>query len=114
MARKANPETDFTVNVEGVGNFTFARRTMADEFAIQRKFAELAGGSDHTDWLSMVGGWVASLTVLTVRAPDGWDISDMDPLDEEVYANLSRVHQALRDKEDSFRSQRGKGSEAGS
>lgn len=114
MPRKPNPATDFNVTVEGVGHFTFGRRTMADEFAIQRKFADLAGGADHTEWLSIVGGWVSALTVLTVRAPEGWDIDEMDPLDQDVYANLKKVYDALRDKEDSFRGKRGKGSEAGS
>lgn len=112
MARKANPATDFNVSVEGIGNFTFGRRTMADEFAIQRRFADLAGGSDHTSWLSIVGGWVSALTVLTVRCPDDWNIDEMDPLDPEVYAKLKKVFDALRDQEDSFRGRRGTGSEA--
>ncbi len=113
MARKAKPD-DFIVSVEDIGSFTFGRRTMADEFAIQRRFADLAGGADHTEWLAIVGGWVAALTVLTVRAPDGWDIDDMDPLDGEVYAKLKKVYDALRDQEDSFRGKRRVGSEAGS
>lgn len=115
MARKANPATDFDVTVEGIGLFTFARRTMADEFAIQRKFAELAGGgTDHTTWLDLVGGWVSALTVLTVRAPEGWNISEMDPLDDDEYKRLNQVFEALRGAEDSFRGKRRKGGEAGS
>lgn len=114
MPRKANPATDFNVSIEGVGNFTFGRRTMADEFAIQRRFADLAGGADHTEWLSIVGGWVSALSVLTVRSPDDWNIDEMDPLDQDVYAKLKKVYDALRDKEDSFRGKRGTRSEAGS
>lgn len=113
MSRKPQP-TDFAVPVEGIGTFTFGRRTMADEFAIQRRFADLAGGTDHTDWLNIVGGWVSALTVLTVRAPEDWNIDEMDPLDPEVYAKLKKVFDALRDQEDSFRGKRRAGSEAGS
>jgi hypothetical protein len=115
MARKANPATDFDVTVEDIGLFTFARRTMADEFAIQRKFADLAGGGDgHTTWLELVGGWVSALSVLTVRAPEGWDIATMDPLDDEVYAQLNKVYDALRSAEDSFRGKRRTNGQAGS
>lgn len=112
MARRKQP-TDFPVTVEGIGTFTFGRRTMADEFAIQRKFADICGGGEHTEWLNNVGGWVSTLGILTVTAPDGWDIDDMDPLDDAVYADLLRVYLALREQEDSFRGKSGKGSQAG-
>ena len=103
MPRIANPKSDFKVDVEGVGVFTFGYRTMADEFAIQRKYAELTGGGPTTQWLSLVGGWVAALSVLTVTAPDGWVLDEMDPLDEAVYEKMSRVFTALKEEEDRFR-----------
>ena len=103
MPRLANPESDFKVSVEGVGTFVFANRTMADEFAIQRKYADLTGGGPITQWLGLVGGWIAALSVLTVKSPEGWDLNTMDPLSTKVYENLSRVFTALKDAEDSFR-----------
>lgn len=96
-------ETDFSVPVEGIGTFTFARRKMSDEIAIQVEYARLIDGVQPTDWLALVCGWIAALKTLTVRAPAGWDIDEMDPLDDDSYAKLSRVHQALTDKERSFR-----------
>lgn len=114
MPRKSNPATDFQITVDDVGMFTFGRRTFADEFAIQRKFADLTGGGPTTEWLRLVGGWVSTLAVLTVKAPEGWDIDAMDPLDPDVYAQLNRVHDALLDREYSFRGRTREGSEAGS
>lgn len=104
MPRQSNPQTDFTVTVEGVGSFTFGKRRMADELAIQREFANIIDGVTPTPWLEAVGGWISALKVLTVRAPEGWDLDDMDPLDERTYSKLNRVYQSLREKEGSFRS----------
>lgn len=95
--------TDFVVPVEGVGQFTFASRRLADEIAIQVEFARIIDGVEPTAWLSAVGGWLAALRVLTVKAPDGWVLDDLDPLDDDTYAKLGRVHDALVDKERSFR-----------
>ena len=113
MSNRVPKLTDFTVKVEGVGSFTFARRTMADELAIQREFADILQGVESpTAWLQTMGGWLSVLRVLTVRAPDGWDLDEMDPLDEETYAKLSKVYEELRNQETLFRSGRKPASEA--
>ena len=97
--------TDFQVTVEGIGTFTFGRRRMRDELAIAAEFSRLTEGVETpTLYLQGVAGWISTLKVLTVEAPEGWDIDAMDPLEEDTYANLVRVHSALRDKEGSFRS----------
>lgn len=96
-------ETDFTVQVEGVGTFTFGRRTMGDEIKIQVEYARIIDGVVPTEWLQLVAGWISTLRVLTVRGPEGWDIDALDPLDAESYAKLRDVHSALVAKEQSFR-----------
>lgn len=90
--------------VEGIGNFKFAKRTMHDEIKVQVEYARMIDGVVATDWLALVCGWIAALTVLTVSAPDGWDMEDIDPLDDDSYAKLAKVHSALVAKELSFRS----------
>lgn len=110
MARRGS-STDFDVTVEGVGVFTFGRRKMADEIAIQVEYARMIDGVQPTDWLALVAGWIASLKVLTVRAPAGWDIEEMDPLDDETYGRLMRVHAALVEQEHSFRGKHAAGGE---
>lgn len=104
MAR-APQLTDFIVNVDGVGRFVFAKRTMRDEISIQVEYAKMLDGVEPTQWLSVVCGWLSVLSVLTVRAPDGWslDLDDLDPMDPEVYERLSKVHAALVEQERSFR-----------
>lgn len=106
-------ETDFAVTVDGVGSFTFGRRTMRDEISIQVEYARLIDGVEPTAWLQAVCGWLSVLKVLTVRAPDGWDLDEMDPLEDETYAKLSRVYESLIDKERSFRRGAKLASEAG-
>lgn len=106
-------KTDFQVMVENVGSFTFGKRTMKDEIKIQVEYARLIEGVDPTEWLETVCGWIATLKVLTVNAPDGWDIDSMDPLDQDTYGRMASVHAALRDQERSFRSEPKKNVEAG-
>jgi hypothetical protein len=102
MARKPAP-TDFNVSVDGIGAFVFARRKMADEIKIQVEYSRLIEGVEPTYWLSTVAGWIAAFKVLTVVAPENWDIDEMDPTDDVTYANMNAVHKALCAKEGSFR-----------
>jgi hypothetical protein len=103
MARRPDPKTDFIVDVDGIGRFTFARRRMVDEINIQVEYARMIQGVEPTEWLATVCGWIASLRVLTVFAPSGWNIDEMDPLDDETYKQLALVHNSLDKKEGSFR-----------
>ncbi|EIP9221095.1 hypothetical protein LT875_002542 [Salmonella enterica] len=100
--RLAQP-TDFFEDVEGIGRFRFAHRKMNDEIQIQRLFAEYTGGVEPTAWLLTLGEYLSTLRVLTVSAPEGWDLDNLDPLDEETYAKLGRVFVALREREETFR-----------
>lgn len=107
--------TDFQVTIDGIGTFTFGRRRMRDELAIAAEFSRLTEGVETpTPYLTSVAGWISTLKVLTVEAPEGWlrdiegkptnDLDQVDPLDDETYANLIKVHGELRKKEGSFRS----------
>lgn len=112
MAR-APSNTDYLVPVDGIGNFTFARRRLRDELAIAAEFSRLTEGVETpTPFLESVAGWVSTLKVLTVKAPDDWNIDEMDPIESDTYDKLMRVHAALREKEGSFRSGTKQASEA--
>lgn len=100
---RQSKETDFTVTVEGIGSFTFGRRKMADEIAIQREYAYILSGATPTQWLDLVATWTSAFKVLTVFAPAGWDIDEMDPLDDGTYEKMKLVYDALCEKELSFR-----------
>lgn len=101
-------DTDFHETVEGVGNFVFARRTMRDEMRVAAEYSRLTEGVETpTPFLETIAGWIATLKVLTVAAPDGWDLDDMDPLDEDVYAKIGKVNKALRLREGQFRKAKG-------
>ena len=51
---------------------------------VAQKLVDAKVGSPEY-FLSQVGGWISPLKVLTVSAPDGWDLDGMDPLDEDTY-----------------------------
>lgn len=99
--------TDFYETVEGIGRFRFARRKLADELQIQRLYAEYAGGVEPTAWLATLAEYLSTLNTLTVEAPEGWDMDNMDPLDNETYQKINRVFVALREREETFRGKSG-------
>lgn len=112
MARAPKP-TDFRVSVDSVGDFVFAKRTMADEIKVQVEFARMIDGVEPTQWLQVVCGALADLRVLSVSSPEGWNLDDLDPMDEGVYAKLVSVHEAFREKERSFRRSKGEDDKGG-
>jgi hypothetical protein len=103
--------SDFTVDVDGVGTFTFGRRTWADELAIQVEYARILGGVPPTMLLDRMATWTAVLKTLIVRAPEGFDFETIDPLEMEDYTKVSRVFDALNEKENSFRRKPAQGGE---
>jgi hypothetical protein len=95
---------EFVVPIDGIGTFTFARRNMRSELAIAAEFSRLSEGiATPSAFLETVGGWIATLKVLTLNAPENWVLDELDPLDDENYARLMKVHGALRAREDEFR-----------
>lgn len=111
MARTPH-KSDFPIDVEGVGTFLFGRRTMADEIKIHVEYARLTEAVQPTPWLDQVATWLSTLKVMTVRFPDGFDIEALDPLEDDTYQKLMRIHAAFIAKESSFRRGSGKASEA--
>lgn len=104
MARKSNPETDFVITLDGVGEFKFGRRTIGDAMRIRARFLELAGA--HQDDVEMVAiaSAIATYEVLVVSHPDGWgDLMSMDAVSPEHLGALFDLYGKLGDKEDSFR-----------
>lgn len=98
--------TDFHVDVEGIGTFVFGKRTLRDEVNIQASYSRLIQGTVPSQWLALVSGWISVLETLTVEGPAGWDLWSLDPLDDDSYEKLGKVHAALTEKERSFRRQR--------
>lgn len=112
MYRQSAP-TDFFVDVDGIGNFSFAQRKIKDHLAIAAAYSRLTEGVETpTAYLDSFATWVSTLAVLTVTAPAGWNIDEMDPLDDGTTDKLGAVFMALRLKEHSFRQNKAEGSKA--
>lgn len=103
MSRNAAPG-DFQVQVEGLGAFTFGRRTMRDEFAIAAEYSRLTEGIETpTDTLRFFATAFSAVKVLLVLAPGNWDIETIDPLEDASYTQMSSVFSALCVAEADFR-----------
>ena len=97
---------DFTVEVDGIGSFTFARRQMRDVYRIRGDYNKLTGGNYDEDGnygdLSALA--FVTLSLLIVDAPSGFSLNALDPLvDDNCDEKVVKVFTALREKELSFR-----------
>jgi hypothetical protein len=104
---------DFNVDVEGVGRFTFGRRTQRDQYRIRGLYSQMTGNHWRDDGrVGDVEAWMhANIEVLTVQFPDGFSLEKLDPLlDAEDDNRLERIYNALRAKELSFRQKPAAGS----
>ena len=103
MARAAS-QGDFQVSVDGLGSFTFGRRTMRDEFAIAAEYSRLTEGvQTPTDFLHYYARAFSTIKVLAVACPGGWSVDSLDPEEESSYAQLIGVFDAIRAQEADFR-----------
>lgn len=106
--------SDFVVQVPDVGTFTFRKKNMRVQAEVECEFARLTEClANVPDFLATLSSALADLTVLTVSAPDGWDLDALDPEEEEDHAKLLNVWGALRDKQASFRRDRAQGQAGG-
>jgi hypothetical protein len=106
---RAASGTDIHVDVDGIGRFTFGRRSMRDVFLIRSEYNRLSNGNYSIDGIPVdMGAWaVATLFVLLVAAPPEFDLATVDPLTDDTWEDkTARVFTSLRDMELSFRKER--------
>lgn len=98
-------DTDFIVELRGVGKFRFGRRTFGDRIAIRREYIRLTSGQTGDTSLAWLSSVVASYMVLCVSCPAGWEnVEEVDVLDREGFEDsLLELHDLLGVQEDSFR-----------
>ena len=100
--------TESTLNftVEGIGEFTFLKRTLNVEAKIEAETIRMTGGPTESFELRQFCRAVTTLRHLLVTAPEGWSLEEADPLDPAAMVSI-KVFGGLRKAEDEFR-QRGK------
>jgi len=90
--------------VDGVGAFEARRRTLRTEIQIGVEYARLTEGQESIpNWLQQLCEMVATVKVLIVAAPPGWEVDAMDPREPTTYDRLQQVYRALGAQEDRFR-----------
>lgn len=97
----------YVVNVPDIGTFEVRKRTLGVQMKIHAELNRLTEGaplSTLSDWFIDLCGLVAELKGLIIKAPDGWSMDNLDPLDDG-YDRLRAVYRAIRVQEDSFRTQ---------
>lgn len=107
--------TEFVADVDGIGQFVFAKRTMRLEIRAAVEMRRLTEGVQMDEFTMTVLSAIADLKVLTQVAPDGWrpeQLDELDPFDDDTYARIMQVWGALREKERPFR-RSGAGLQAG-
>ena len=114
---KPMSDDDIVIDVEGVGAFRYAQRTMLDTINIRRRFLELAGAGDSGDVaLDYLADMIAVHETLLVSCPKGFeDLTKVKANDMAGAVNadtmLFRLYSAFSAKEGEFRTQPGTASE---
>ena len=111
---RTSNETDFNVDVEGIGRFVFARRTIADGPKIRSRYNVMTEGNYSPEGMMWDTFALAMVTLQTlmVSAPDTFNIDALDPLmDDECEKTVVKITAALYVKEQSFRRKPAQGSE---
>ncbi|HEY0205063.1 MAG TPA: hypothetical protein VGC15_13050 [Acetobacteraceae bacterium] len=96
-------ERTHRIEVEGVGSFVFRRRTLKLQAMLEARMERMTGGPVQSPTLSRFCAALATLETLTVEAPEGWDLEEADPLDDDTFGNVAKVWEALREQEETFR-----------
>lgn len=97
---------EFVAEVPGIGQFTFAKRTMRLEIRASVELRRLTEGVVMDDFTLTFLRAMADLKALILQAPDGFnpsDLDDMDPDDDDTYGRILKVWGALREQEATFR-----------
>lgn len=113
---RAPGSNDFTVDVDGIGTFTFARRQMRDIYRIRGDYNKLTGGNydEEGNYGDVSALAFVTLSLLMVAAPTGFSLSTLDPLvDDQCDEKVLKVFTALREKELSFRPRPAQAGEGG-
>lgn len=104
---KEAKDSDMIIQIEGVGDFRYAVRTLGDNLKIRSEFLKILDGvSPETDAeLSGFASIFAAHKVLCVSAPAGWE--DLMKVDESLHADpvsvVLTIWEKLQEKQDSFR-----------
>lgn len=93
----------FSIDVPGIGAFSFRIRSLRDQFRIEAEASRILGGPIDDDLLKAGANAFATLMVLTETSPDGWNPEDFDPLDSVATEKIFEVHRRLRQQEIAFR-----------
>ena len=97
---------DFEIDAEGIGKFWFRRRTYQDAISIEAEMVRILGGVSTSPGLIFEARKMAELKVLCVSSPDGWDLAELDPFEDETTDRLHVVWEAFRKAETTFRERR--------
>lgn len=96
-------DTDFSLTLPNVGDFTFGRRTMGDMIKIRANYLKLIGEQDDDEELGFFCGFTAAYQVLIVACPAGWENMMTLDLNSVGLPRIMELAGLLSEKENSFR-----------
>jgi len=104
-------DTDFFIDLPGVGSFRYGRRTFGDRAKIRADFLRITKDLGETDpELDAYAAIMAAHKNLCVEAPAGWEDIEALELDSERDAQIFALFDLIREKEETFQA----GAKAGS
>lgn len=100
---RAPKDSDFFVELPGVGVFRYGRRTYGDQLRIRAEQLRLSREAENDPDIELYAGTIAVHRVLCVEAPEGWeDLANID-LTQVGINKVFELMSLLREKEEFFR-----------
>lgn len=98
-------DTDFFINLDGVGTFRYGRRTFLDRTQIRSRYLHYVKDLDvlNDPELSAYASIIAVHKVLCVEAPKGWDDIEDIILDEKTDKQIFELFRMVAEQEELFR-----------
>lgn len=101
-------DTDYTIDLDGVGTFRYAQRTIGDFIAIRKRYIEITADSEDPYVVNLASA-IAVHEQMCVSCPEGWEDLTKLPFDMEgkVIAQLFELDRKIGEAENSFRKGQG-------
>lgn len=95
----------YNLQVGEIGSFEIRRQTMSVTAKYLAEYNRISEGQENlTGFYSRFCDRIATLRAFIHKAPDNWDIENIDITNDNEYDKIEAVYRAITDKEASFRS----------
>jgi hypothetical protein len=94
----------FIVEIDGTGSFEIKRNTMSESMRVGAEYNRLVEGQSQVyDYFGRFCVIYATLKIMIVKSPPGFDIDKMDPNNDTTFSLFYELYNKIQEREEFFR-----------